>query len=112
MRLKIKKSEKGIYFFDLQSILNEFYEEKMFLHLQKNYSTLTLIRKYIFFWGGRGVFVPTNEYLLRLSDKTRAVTFTMLDILFSSVLPSNGWRFNETLKQIVIIPQEFYKISF
>ena len=34
-----------------------------------------------------GVFVPTTEYLLRLSDKTRAITFTMLDILFSSVSP-------------------------
>ena len=36
------------------------------------------------FWG---VFVPTTEYLLRLSDKTCAITFTMLDILVSSVSP-------------------------
>lgn len=34
-----------------------------------------------------GVFVPTTECLLRLSDKTCAITFTMLYILFSSVSP-------------------------
>ena len=33
------------------------------------------------------VFVPTIAYLLRLSDKTCTITFTVLGILFISVLP-------------------------